>query len=68
MPITVSIQLLTLPSPLLCRQQLPQVRHADSLHGQHAVLQAVQILPMNGRYELARDETQEDARGEVVFA
>lgn len=34
------------------RQELPQLNDADPPSGQHAVLQAVQILSMNRRDEL----------------
>lgn len=55
----------TIPLP---RQKLPQIPNRDPLHRQHAVLQTVEILPMNRRDELAGHEAEEDARGEVVFA
>lgn len=52
----------------LPRQNLPQLPNRHPLHRQHAVLQAVQILSMNRGYELAGDEAEEDAWGEVVFS
>jgi hypothetical protein len=50
------------------REQLPQIPDRHPLHRQHGVLHAIQILPMNRRHELAGDEAEEDARGEIVFA
>ena len=60
-----------IPHPLLPplnRQQCPQLRNPHPLHRQHGVLHAIQILPMDRRDELPRDEAEEDARGEVVFS
>ena len=42
-----------LPSlPSVVCQQSPEFVNTHTLHWQHAVLEAVQILPMNRRYEL----------------
>ena len=52
----------------LFREQLPQVSDGDPLHRQHAVLQAVEILAMDWRYEVSNDQTVENSRCEVVFS
>lgn len=49
-------------------KQLPQLAHAHTLLRQHAILEPVQILPMNRWDELARDNGQEDAGREVMLA
>lgn len=43
-------------------EKSPKLANPDPLHRQHAVLQAIQILSMNRRDELAGDQTQEDSR------
>jgi hypothetical protein len=49
-------------------QQPPQLAHPDPPRRQHRILQTIQVLAMDRRHELSTDETQEDARREVVFA
>lgn len=49
-------------------QQPPQLRHTDPSRRQHAVLQAVEALAVDGRHEAARGEAEEDARRQVVFS
>ena len=39
----------------LLGQALPRFQHASPLSGKHAVLQAVETLPMDGWQELSRD-------------
>lgn len=43
-------------SPATVGQKLPQLGDTDALHGQHAVLQAVQILAVDRRHELSGDQ------------
>jgi hypothetical protein len=49
-------------------QQVPELADGDSLDRKHAVLQAVQILPMHRRYELPRYKRQEDLGRDVMLA
>ena len=49
-------------------EQLPQIADGDSLHRQHRVLHAIQILSMNRWHELTRYQTKEDSWAEVVLA
>ena len=46
---------------------MPELTDAYALYRQHAILQAIQVLPVDRRHKLPRDQAQEDARGEVVF-
>lgn len=41
---------------LLAREQSPEFADADALDWQHAVLQAIEILPVHRRHKLAGDE------------
>lgn len=61
------LPILLLGIRLFC-EKLPELPNAHPLHRQHAVLQRVQILPMNRGHELAGDETDKDAGREVVLA
>ena len=49
-------------------QASPHLRDIGALGGQHAVLQAVHVLAVDGRHELAGREVEDDARGKVVPA
>lgn len=60
-----SLRLLVLP---VARQKPPKLTNCHPLHWQHAVLQTIQILPMNRRDELAGDEAQKDTRRQIMLA
>lgn len=62
--IPIRVHELRLP---LIGQQLPQLPDSDALDRQHAILQTIQIRPMNRGDELARHQTKKHSRGEVVF-
>ena len=51
----------------LLREPVPRLEDARPPRRQHAVLQAVEAPPMNGREELARHQAQYDAGREVVL-
>lgn len=53
---------------LVRRQARPELEDAGSAGGQHTVLQAVQVLAVDGRHEAPRDEAEEDTGRDVVFA
>ena len=57
-----------LPALVTGREGAPHFPDAGATGRQHAVLQAVEVLAVNGRNELARNQAEEDARGEVVLA
>ena len=50
------------------RELLPKLTDADAVGWEHAVLQAVQIPPVDGRHKLARRKAQEDAWREVMLS
>jgi hypothetical protein len=43
------------------RQGMPHIHNSSSSSWQHAILQTIEILAVDGRYELARRETEENA-------
>lgn len=46
---------------------LPHLHDARPPRREHAVLEAIEILPVDGRHELARQETEQDPRRQVMF-
>ena len=48
-------------------QLLPELRNPNSASRQHAVLQTVEILPMDRRDEATTDKAKENARRNVVL-
>ena len=58
------------PSPRRRRriQRVHHLRNAGAPSRQHAVLEAVPVLPVDRRPELAGEEAKKNSRGEVVLA
>lgn len=56
---------------LLAKQVIdrrPHAHDAGALRGEHAVLETVQILAVDGRNEFTGQQAQDDTRREVVLA
>lgn len=51
---------------LLLGQPAPNFQHTGTTGRQHAVLHTIQIAAVDRGHEFARDQTQNDARREVV--
>lgn len=49
-------------------EHCPHLGHPSSPSGQHAVLHAVQVAAVDGWYEAAGDQAEDNAGCEVVFA
>jgi hypothetical protein len=58
----------TIGMSLPFRQPVPDLKHAGTVCREHAVLHTVEVSTVYGRHELAGDEAQNYAQGEVVFA
>lgn len=50
----------------LLGQPAPYLQHTGTIGRQHAVLHTIQIAAMDRGHEFTRDQTQDDARREVV--
>ena len=53
---------------IISHQGIPHIHDCRPARGEHGVLQAVEILAVDGRHEFAGCEAFEDARWKVVFA
>ena len=61
LPVCLQIKIRHLLRYLRRRQGMPHIHNPSSSSWQHAILQTVEILAVDGRYELARRETEENS-------
>lgn len=52
----------------LSSQSMPHIHYSSSARGEHAVLQTVEVLAVDWRYEFASGKTQKDAWRQIVLA